>query len=154
MPTMHTVLILGGYGFFGKRIGAALAQEPDIRVLIAGRHLDKARSAARELGLAPEQALQLDAQLPQLAAELSSHGIDTVIHTAGPFQGQGYEVARAAIAAGANYIDLADGRDFVAGIADLNDDATSRLPGAGRVCRNNRICRALSPAPARGHPKR
>jgi hypothetical protein len=40
-----------------------------------------------------------------------------VIHCAGPFQGQGYHVAQAAIAAGAHYIDLADGRDFVANFA-------------------------------------
>jgi saccharopine dehydrogenase-like NADP-dependent oxidoreductase len=39
--------------------------------------------------------------------------VDSVIHTAGPFQGQDYAVARSAIAAGANYIDLADGRDLL-----------------------------------------
>jgi len=37
-----------------------------------------------------------------------------VIHCAGPFQSQDYRVALAAMAAGAHYLDLADGRQFVA----------------------------------------
>jgi short subunit dehydrogenase-like uncharacterized protein len=41
-------------------------------------------------------------------------GAELVIHTAGPFQGQDYGVVAAAVAAaGAHYIDLADGRRFV-----------------------------------------
>jgi len=49
-----------------------------------------------------------------------------VIHTAGPFQGQEYGVARAAIAAGCHYVDLADGRDFVSRIGILDADAKAR----------------------------
>ncbi len=48
---------------------------------------------------------------------------EIVVHCAGPFQGQDYRVASAAIAAGAHYIDLADGRDFVANFADCNNAA-------------------------------
>ena len=49
-----------------------------------------------------------------------------VIHCVGPFQGQNYRVAQAALAAGAHYIDLADGRQFVAGFAaSLNDQAVA-----------------------------
>ena len=55
---------------------------------------------------------------------------DLVIHCAGPFQQQGYAVARAVLACGSHYIDLSDGRDFVAGFsAAVNDDAI----GAGRI---------------------
>lgn len=56
------------------------------------------------------------ARPPQLA-ELT---VNTVIHTAGPFQGQDYSVAHAAITASANYIDVVDGQDFVAGIEQLS----------------------------------
>ncbi|RDK07461.1 saccharopine dehydrogenase family protein [Cupriavidus lacunae] len=120
---MHTVLVLGGYGFFGARISQALAQNHQIRLLIAGRDGHRARAFARELGLAAEQGLALDARAPSLAQRLGESGVDTVVHTAGPFQGQDYAVANAAISAGANYIDLADGRDFVNGIGCLDQAA-------------------------------
>ena len=54
-----------------------------------------------------------------------------MIHTAGPFQGQGYEVARAAIKAGCHYLDLADGRAFVTGITRL--DAEARAAGVSII---------------------
>jgi saccharopine dehydrogenase-like NADP-dependent oxidoreductase len=124
---MHTILVLGGYGFFGARISEALASNDAIRLLIAGRDIDRAKAAAARFGLAPEQALAIDAGASDLAERLAQLKVDTVIHTAGPFQGQEYAVARAAIEAGANYIDLADGRAFVAGIAQL--DAVARARG-------------------------
>jgi saccharopine dehydrogenase-like NADP-dependent oxidoreductase len=124
---MHTVLVLGGYGFFGERICTALREDATIRLLIAGRDAAKATQLANRLGLAAEQGMGLDAHSPTLAHTLREHGVGTVIHTAGPFQGQDYAVAHAAVAAGANYIDLADGRDFVAGIAKL--DAAARDAG-------------------------
>jgi saccharopine dehydrogenase-like NADP-dependent oxidoreductase len=121
---VHTVLVLGGYGFFGARIAAELAKTGASRVLVAGRDLDQARRVARSLGLRSRSALQLDAAGPNLAETLGARDVSTVIHSAGPFQGQGYGVAAAAILAGANYIDLADGRAFVAGIKSL--DAAAR----------------------------
>ncbi|MBI2769740.1 MAG: saccharopine dehydrogenase NADP-binding domain-containing protein [Burkholderiales bacterium] len=124
---MHIVLVLGGYGFFGSRICQELATDAGIRLLVAGRDRQKAVSLAGGLGLDAAQALALDAQAPDLASRLAALGVNTVIHTAGPFQGQAYGVAEAAIAAGANYIDLADGRDFVAGIERL--DAAARARG-------------------------
>lgn len=123
----HTTLVLGGYGFFGARICAALAANPAVRLLVGGRDAAKALSMAARLGLPAAQALEVDANSPGLAERLAALGVHTVVHTAGPFQGQDYRVARAAIAAGANYIDLADGRDFVAGIGQL--DALARERG-------------------------
>jgi saccharopine dehydrogenase-like NADP-dependent oxidoreductase len=122
----QTVLVLGGYGFFGQRICGALARNQALRVLIAGRDLTRATSAAQSLGLPPEQAVCINAQAPDLAAVLRSLQVDILIHTAGPFQGQDYTVARAAIDAGCHYIDLADGREFVAGIAALDVAAKER----------------------------
>ena len=134
---MHTVLILGGYGFFGQRIGAALASKRSIRVVLAGRSLDHARAAAHALSLPPDCAVAIDAADPQLAHRLSGLRADIVVHTAGPFQGQDYAVAHAAIAAGCHYIDLADARDFVAGIDSLDAAAQARgvsvISGASSV---------------------
>jgi hypothetical protein len=48
------------------------------------------------------------------------------VHTAGPYQGQDYGVAKACIEAGSHYIDLADGRDFVQGFDSLHDEAKRR----------------------------
>ncbi len=122
----HTVLVLGGYGFFGARIAQALAADPAISLLIGGRNRAKAEATARANGLAAHQGFVLDAQAPDLAAALRARAVQTVIHTAGPFQGQDYAVARAAISAGANYIDLADGREFVANISQLNEIAKEK----------------------------
>ena len=134
---MHTVLILGGYGFFGKRIAAALVGESAIRLLIAGRNLEKARATCAELGLPLRSAVQLNASAPDVVSALRELDARTLIHTAGPFQGQNYGVARAAITAGCHYIDLADGRQFVAGIAALDGAAKDRgvtvISGASSV---------------------
>lgn len=123
---MHTVLVLGGYGFFGHRIGAALCREPGIHLLIAGRDGNKAQAQALALGLPAHQGVVVDAHGADLVQRLLALRVHTVIHTAGPFQGQDYAVAEAAIQAGANYVDLADGRDFVAGIGRLHDQARAK----------------------------
>jgi nucleoside-diphosphate-sugar epimerase len=90
---MHTVLVLGGYGFFGSRICAALSQHSGIRVLVGGRHGNLAREAAVLFGLAPEAGVELDATGPGLAHRFTEFGVNSVVHTAGPFQGQDYTVA-------------------------------------------------------------
>ncbi|HJR71303.1 MAG TPA: saccharopine dehydrogenase NADP-binding domain-containing protein [Gammaproteobacteria bacterium] len=123
---MLTVLVLGGYGFFGARIAKALAEDARIRVLIGGRDLKKAAGAARALGLPEQQSVAIDAHGGDLAARLRELGVGVVVHTAGPFQTQGYGVAQAAIDAGCHYIDLADGRAFVAGITGLDAQARQK----------------------------
>jgi saccharopine dehydrogenase-like NADP-dependent oxidoreductase len=126
---MHRVLVLGGYGFFGSRICTALARNPAIHLVIAGRDLAKATALAYQLGLTAAHARSVDAASPQLAPALRKLQVNTLIHTAGPFQEQNYAVAQACIQAGCNYLDLADGRRFVGGIVKL--DAAAR---AANVC--------------------
>ena len=108
---MKTV-VLGGYGNFGGRICRALADSPNIELLVAGRHARRAESLAAELGK-HVGAMRIDLADGNLAQVLRDMGAELVIHTAGPFQQQGYGVPLAAAAAGAHYIDLADGRSFV-----------------------------------------
>jgi saccharopine dehydrogenase-like NADP-dependent oxidoreductase len=133
----HTVLVLGGYGFFGQRIAAALTKSPSCRVLIAGRDLARATATAHALGLPVDAAVVLDACDPGLAHGLRRLQVSTLVHTAGPFQGQDYSVARAAIDARCHYVDLADSREFVAGIDVLNARAcaagVSVVSGASTV---------------------
>jgi saccharopine dehydrogenase-like NADP-dependent oxidoreductase len=118
------VLVLGGYGFFGSRLARRLAADPRFELTIAGRSLQRAAAFAVAIKSAnPVHALAVDADDPQLAARLREQGVQIVVNASGPFQEQDYAVARACIAAGAHYIDLADGRAFVCGIAALDEEA-------------------------------
>jgi len=128
---IQKVLVLGAYGFFGSRICAALAKNPRIQLILAGRDLTKATAAAYQLGLSANHAREVDATKPDLALLLRKLGVNVVIHTAGPYQGQGYGVARSAIKAGCHYLDLADGRAFVNGITRL--DAEARTAGVSII---------------------
>lgn len=111
--TDKVVLVLGGYGHFGARIVRALAASPPLTVIAAGRHPHNAAANLPGVDLSQVRCLAIDTRAPDLAAQLRASGAGLVIHTAGPFQGQGYAVARACIEAGLDYIDLADGRQFV-----------------------------------------
>ncbi len=117
------VVVLGGYGHFGAMISERLARDPACSVVVAGRDAQKARDHAARIGAG---AARVDADDPRLAAVLAEQGAQLVISTAGPFQGRDYGVARAAIAAGAHYIDIADGRAFVTGIVSLDAAARDR----------------------------
>jgi saccharopine dehydrogenase-like NADP-dependent oxidoreductase len=109
---MMKVMVLGGYGNFGARISRALAGDDRIQLLVAGRDGHQAAALATALpGRA--QAVAVDMHGAGLAQALHNHGVGLLIHTAGPFQGQDYAVARACALAGVHYIDLADGRRFV-----------------------------------------
>jgi saccharopine dehydrogenase-like NADP-dependent oxidoreductase len=94
-------------------------------------------ATARSLRLPAGSGIELDAHRTDLPNRLIELDVDTVVHTAGPFQDQDYSVAHAAIEAGCHYIDLADGRQFVAGIGSLNDLAAARgvtvISGASSV---------------------
>ncbi len=109
------IVVLGGYGHFGARIVRALAATPGIAVIAAGRHPQRAVAVMAMPGvdMARVQCRRLDVDDPDFARDLRETQVDLVIHAAGPFQGQGYEVAHACLQAGMHYIDLADGRDFV-----------------------------------------
>ncbi|MGH1404863.1 MAG: saccharopine dehydrogenase family protein [Alphaproteobacteria bacterium] len=118
-----SVLIIGGYGNFGSYISKTLATENNITVIIAGRSIEKAQRFIKsiEASNTPE-AVQLDIT-QNLDGALQAIKPDLVIHTSGPFQGQSYDVAQSCIKAGVHYIDLADARNFVAGIGALDDTA-------------------------------
>jgi hypothetical protein len=116
------VVVLGGYGNFGTRICRDLAGHPRIEVISAGRNPPASLSGARI------RPARLDLASSDFSSALRSLYPDLVVHCAGPFQGQDYRVAAATLAAGAHYIDLADGRDFVAAFAGQLD-AVARAAG-------------------------
>jgi NAD(P)-dependent dehydrogenase (short-subunit alcohol dehydrogenase family) len=121
------VLLIGGYGNFGSFIARLLSRDENIQLIIAGRNEAKARALAQSLDAKiPAQASALDIT-QGFASALSTINPEVVIHTSGPFQDQGYDVAQACISQGCNYLDLADGRAFVTGITAL--DAAAKAQG-------------------------
>ena len=138
---MRDVLVLGGYGNFGKRIAQALVRH-NVPVIIAGRDLGKAQALAAKIHAGQPQAqiraVALDAEI-DLEDCLRKFQPTVVINTCGPFQNKNYTVAEICIRQKTHYIDLADGREFVTGITQLDQAAkaagicvisgTSTVPG-------------------------
>lgn len=122
MTPLRTLLI-GATGHFGSRIASRLRAIEGIELVLAGRDRARLDETAARLGV---EAVTLDCAHPSFAARLGEIAPRLVISTAGPFQAQEYRVARACIAAGAHYIDIADGREFVCGIRALHGEALSR----------------------------
>jgi hypothetical protein len=123
------VLILGGYGTFGARLARLLADEPRVELLIAGRSLDAARELCAGLGgKAARAPLEFDRDA-DVDAQLRAAAPDVVVDASGPFQAYGpwpYRVVEACLAHRAHYLDLADGVEFVRGIAQLDERAKAR----------------------------
>ena len=67
----QTVLIIGGYGTFGGRLCQLVADEPRLRLLVAGRSLERAEAFCRRpLQLRrrdPAAACRARCRLPRLA---------------------------------------------------------------------------------------
>lgn len=126
---MLKILVLGGYGNFGKRICESLATMPGISLLVAGRRFDMADNFCQVLrnhhGASSATPVALDILDPHFPETLKQIAPFLVIHTSGPFQSQDYRVPVACIHANAHYIDLADDRRFVCDIATLDAQAKS-----------------------------
>lgn len=115
---MSRVLVLGGYGGFGARISRRLAAL-DLEVLVAGRSAGRAARFCQDVaGTVP---LQLDRN--NIAEALRRVRPAVVVDASGPFQAMDHAVPQACIAEGVHYCDIADGRDFVCGIAALDEAA-------------------------------
>lgn len=128
--TEHRVVVIGGYGFFGRRLVERLALQADIHVIVAGRSRVDAEALVRRIrrqSIAQLDVCVLDAMSSDLPLALERLAPNTVVVASGPFQGQDYRVAQACIRCGANYIDLADARVFVSGIGQL--DASAKAAG-------------------------
>lgn len=123
------ILILGGYGTFGGRLAQLLRDEAELTLLIAGRSLARAQEFCDRLG---GNALRVPLRFDRdgdLQQQLNDAGPDLLVDASGPFQLYGddpYRVVQACIAAGIDYMDLADGSAFVKGIARFDAAAKQR----------------------------
>ena len=126
---MTRVLVIGAGGVFGSRLCEGLLRS-GFEVVAAGRDIGRAEAAAARLralfpGVVAQDAAMDTATLTPEA--LKATGAAIVADAAGPFQGAEPATARAAIAAGLDYVDLADGREFVTAFPAL--DAAAKAAG-------------------------
>lgn len=130
---MTRVLVVGAGGVFGSRLCEGLLRT-GFEVVVAGRNRARAEDVAARLRAAfPDgriEAAVLDTAT-LTAGDLKATGAAIVADAAGPFQGAQPTTARAAIAAGLSYVDLADGRDFVAAFPAL--DGAARAAGVAAL---------------------
>jgi len=119
------ILIIGGYGNFGKRLVTSLLKYHSHKIIIAGRSEKKCiafqQFALRHLAKTV-QYIVLNIFSDELTKILSKIKPDIVVNAVGPYQWQpgrkNYAVARACIATSCHYIDLADDRIFVSNFSD------------------------------------
>lgn len=138
---MIRILVLGGYGNFGKRICRYLAKKSEYAIIIAGRDRKKAQAWQKALQLENPHAhldcFVIDIQSKTFQAQLQNTQAQCVIHTAGPFQGMDYHVPRACIELGMHYVDIADARKYVVNITSLDELAKEKnaviISGASSV---------------------
>ena len=116
---LSRILVLGGYGGFGARLTRRLIARGHT-VLVAGRSLDKARAFCAGLERAEPVVADRNGELAPVLAQTAP---DLVIDAAGPFQDSDCRVPRACALAKTPYLDLADARAFVTGIATLDAEA-------------------------------
>ena len=117
----RSVVVLGGYGTYGSLIAEQLTAS-GTQVIIAGRDAVKAEHFAGPLNADFARCDVSDA----VSLRQTILGAYLVINASGPFQAKDYAIPEACIEEGCHYIDLGDGRDYVAGIVQLHESAAAR----------------------------
>jgi NAD(P)-dependent dehydrogenase (short-subunit alcohol dehydrogenase family) len=122
MPTRPSIMIIGASGVFGSRLVKLMQREQGWDLILAGRRLEPLQKIAAKHADCSIRQIDRDRIM---ASDLD--GINMVIDAAGPFQQSHSAVIDAAIAARCHYVDLADGREFVASIGRF--DAAAKKAG-------------------------
>lgn len=112
------ILVLGGYGVYGGRISRALAADPAIDCIVAGRH-------------PPSKSRDMHSRTSYVKLDINSFtslrttlpGMFAVVNAIGPFNANDYRIAEQCAELGIHYVDLADTREYVAGFHRLNRKA-------------------------------
>jgi len=115
------ILLVGATGAFGTRLARMLSGW-DVDLILAARRTAPLEALKAELqGPARIEVAAFDRAAPAMLPLR----LWAVVDAAGPFQTSDLKLAKAAIAAGAHYVDIADGRDFVAGFPDALNSAAA-----------------------------
>ena len=119
-PSHQRVIILGGYGAFGKLISDQVTKIAD--TVIAGRSAAMGQKFAASLGA---EFVVCDAKdTGSLKAILAPGNI--VINASGPFVPNAYSIPETCIEGNCHYIDLADNREYVSGFSCLDARAKEK----------------------------
>jgi len=123
------ILILGGYGTFGGRLAYLLARDERLTLLIAGRSIQKAKNFCESLPSGAQKTVVFFDRDANVEAQIREINPGIVVDATGPFQNYGddpYRVVKACIANRVDYMDLADGSDFVKGISQFDNEAKAQ----------------------------
>ncbi len=131
MDTRLKILVVGGYGTFGGRLVDLLLDEPVVMMFVAGRSFDQAKKFcdARNGAAAALMPIVFDRQ-GDVITQLTAIAPQIVVDASGPFQNygaNGYRLIEACISLCINYLDLADGAEFVEGVKKY--DTAARQAG-------------------------
>src|SRR6476469_2650753 len=99
---MGRIVLFGATGYTGRLVAASLL-ERGARPVLAGRSKDSLDALASELGGGLDTAVA-DVARPESVGELVKRG-DVLLSTVGPFARWGEPAVRAAVDAGAHYLD-------------------------------------------------
>ena len=119
-PLRRRVVLVGATGSFGERLAELLARDSRFELVLAARRPEPLQALAARLGA---EAVVFDRRSP---LGLKTMDPWAVVDAAGPFQTSDLGLAEAAIGCGAHYLDLADGREFVARCPAALDAAARR----------------------------
>lgn len=120
MVRVARVLIVGGYGVFGRLLAVELLRTTEAQIVIAGRDPAKARRACRDLSGSPQGRLESMTIDLARSGELrrTAEDFDVVACTAGPFQALSPWIVDEAVEAGAHWVDVADVSGWVLGVLE------------------------------------
>lgn len=122
------MIVLGGAGDMGQRAVRTLAAYPEVSTItIADKSVSRAVALARELGGPPRIDIQAVDVTNAAALAAALTGYQVAISAVGPFYKFEVPCARAALAAGVDYVSLCD--DYDAAQAVLALDAEARAAG-------------------------
>lgn len=112
---MTKIQILGGYGYAGRLLARYILEQTNAEIILAGRHLEKAREYAEQLNSEFKgdrvSAVLADAANGQSLRE-ALHGTDLLL-VAAPTTKYADTVIRTAIESGVDYLDIQlDARKF------------------------------------------
>lgn len=114
------IILVGASGVFGARLAAMIARWPDVVLVLAARRREPLEALRDRLeGPAAIEIMTFDRNAPEGLSAFA------VVDAAGPFQTSDLVLAKAALAAGAHYVDLADGRAFVEQFPEEMADAAT-----------------------------
>lgn len=129
---MATIWIFGATGKGGRAIASELIGD-DADVVLVGRDRDRLDSAVTDLG--GHCRTMVAAGRAQLATLIAAERPAVVVNTIGPFGETTEPLARACVAAGSHYVDLANELPPVQALLAMDDDArrggVTLVTGAG-----------------------